>query len=328
MSTKKLMEAAADILNNTKKNAPAEPMHKVDAEVVDLGGPSPTDDKSTDDSAKIDATKAAKKATAPTTHPSDASSKIQKMKEEFEDEDLYQEDMEAIFANETLSEDFKQKAATIFEARVLDRVTQISEQLESEYNQALEEAITNITEDLTSKIDDYLTHVVEEWVDENQIAIETGLRSELTEEFISGLKNLFAEHYIDVPEEKVDLVEELAGKVEELEEKLDEEIEKVISFKKALVESKKDLIMQEVCEGLLSTQAEKIKELAESVQFSTEEEYKSKLEIIKENYFPSGAVKRVNSDHLNESIETDKKATVTTDPYVAAVVNAISRTKI
>lgn len=327
MANDKLMEAAADILNQSKKNAPAEPMHKVDAEVVDLGGPKNTDAKPLDDSEKIDAIKAAKKATAPITHPSNASAKIEKMKEESEDgSEIFQEDIQAIFADEKLSEEFKEKVSTIFEARVLDRVTQIQEELESQYSEALEDAVSKINEELSEKIDDYLNYVVEQWLEENEIAIETGLRSELTEDFISGLRNLFAEHYIDVPTEKVDLVEELAAKVESLEDQLNEEIERGITFKKSLIESKKDLIMRDVCEGLTSTQAEKIETLAESVQFSTEEEYAEKLETIRENYFPSG-VKKVETNHLHEEIQDDSKQKYV-DPFVAQVANAISRTKI
>jgi hypothetical protein len=165
-------------------------------------------------------------------------------------------------------------------------------------------------------------------MEENAIAIETGLRAELTEDFIAGLRNLFAEHYIDVPAEKVDLVEELAGKVEELESKLNEEIERGVGFAKALVESRKVEIAREVTEGLTATQAEKIKSLAEGVEFSTEDEYKSKLETVRENYFPSGT-KKASEDQLNEQFEdteSEKKAVIS-DPFVAAVSQAISKTK-
>ena len=154
------------------------------------------------------------------------------------------------------------------------------------------------------------------------------LRSEITEDFISGLRGLFAEHYIDVPEDKVDLVDELAGQVEDLEAKLNEEIQRGIEAKKALVESVKKEITHEVCEGLTDTQVEKIKSLAESVEFSTEDEYKTKLETIRENYFPSGA-KKATEDQLHEQIEdAEGEKKVIADPFVAAVSQAISKTKI
>jgi hypothetical protein len=356
MATNKLMEAAAEILAGSKKNASSMPIEKMPgADAVDLGGPTPTNGKPDDDSEKIDTTKAAKSATAPTTKPSNASSanvtaKMNQEEEENEDEviaemhgdeaedkammkkmkmkEKMKEDIDSLFSDDsTISEEFKSKAATIFEARVLDRVTQIEEEVESKYAGMLEEAVAEIKSDLTTKVDDYLNYVVEQWIEENQIAIESGLRAELTEEFIAGLRNLFAEHYIDVPTEKVDLVDELAGKVEELESKLNEEMERGIGYAKALVESRKNEITREVCEGLTTTQTEKIKTLAESVEFSTEDEYKNKVETIRENYFPSG-IKKADANDLHEQVEDTAEQKVITDPFVAAVSQAISKTKL
>ena len=238
------------------------------------------------------------------------------------------EDIDSLFSDDsTISEEFKEKAATIFEARIFDRVTQIEEEIESKYASMLEEAVDQIESDLTTKVDDYLNYVVEQWLADNEIAIESGLRAELTEEFIAGLRNLFAEHYIDVPTEKVDLVDELATKVEELESKLNEEIERGISYAKALVESRKNEVTREVCEGLTTTQAEKIKSLAEGVDFSTEEEYKEKLETIRENYFPSG-IKKADETQLHEQVEEASEQKAINDPFVALVSKAISKTKI
>jgi hypothetical protein len=258
------------------------------------------------------------------------------MDEDYSDYDLVEElrnqmhdDIQALFADdETISEDFKTKAATIFEARVFDRVAQIQEQIEAEYAGQLVEAVETIKEELTEKVDDYLNYVVEQWMEENEIAIESGLRSEITEDFIAGLRNLFAENYINVPEDKVELVDELASKVEELEVKLNEEIEANIQYKKQLTEAIKVQLVNEVCEGLTATQVEKIKALAESVEFSTEEEFVEKLETIRENYFPSG-VKKANVAQLHEEVEDDGSEKKTSaDPYVASVVQAISKIKI
>jgi hypothetical protein len=332
------MEAAADILASSKgKNGmPLEKMAGSDA--VDLGGPTPQTYKQDDDSAKIDVTKAAKSATAPTTNASNASSANVTAKMKQEDEEVDGEvitedkidlsaDINAMFADDsTISEEFKSKVSTIFEARISDRVTQIQEEIETRYAGMLEEAVESVKSDLTEKVDDYLSYVVEQWMEENQIAIESGLRAELTEDFIGGLRNLFAEHYIDVPAEKVDLVDELAGKVEELESKLNEEIERGVSYAKALVESRKNEIAREITEGLTATQAEKIKSLAEGVEFSTEDEYKSKLETIRENYFPSGT-KKATEAQLNEQFEEADEKKVINDPFVAAVSQAISKNK-
>ena len=365
MATNKLMEAAAEILASSKSSAGGMPMPKLTQNTPpgnpgtpeDLGGPTPQNYKNNDDSAKLTNKATAKSASAPTTKPSAASSDVQlgdkNMKygsgtnmmpeeEDREDEELIddesaveemkaqmKEDVASLFADDSsISEDFKARAATIFEARVFDRVAQIQEQIEAEYAGMLAEALEEIKADLTEKVDDYLNYVVEQWMDENEIAIESGLRSEITEDFIAGLRNLFAENYINVPEDKVELVDELASKVEELEVKLNEEIEANIQYKKQLTEAIKVQLVNEVCEGLTATQVEKIKSLAESVEFSTEEEFVEKLETIRENYFPSG-VKKADVAQLHEEVEddgSDKK--VVADPYVASVVQAISRTKI
>jgi exonuclease VII large subunit len=342
------MEAAADILTQSKKSAPSEPMHKMSTQVVDVGGPTPENYKPDDDSAKLDTTKAVDNSAASKNAASikmKASAASAKMEETESEEEVIaekshdmeekkemmkkkmKEDVDALFADDsTISEEFKEKVSTIFEARVQDRVSQIEEEIETKYTSMLEEAIDDIKTDLTNKVDDYLNYVVEQWLTDNEIAIESGLRAELTEEFIAGLRNLFAEHYIDVPTEKVDLVDELAGKVEELESKLNEEIERGISYAKALVESRKNELSREVCEGLTTTQAEKIKSLAEGVEFSTEEEYTNKLETIRENYFPSG-IKKANEQQLHEIVEDAGEQKVINDPFVAAVSNAISKTK-
>ena len=342
MSNNKLMEAAADILASSKGKNGA-PMEKMQGtEVEDLGGPTPQNSKPDDDSNKIHAGKGAKSAVAPTNKPSDASAKMEEKELDGEvisekSHDMEEkkemmkkkmkEDVDALFADDnTISEEFKSKVSTIFEARVEDRVTQIEEEIETRYAGMLEEAVESVKADLTEKVDDYLSYVVEQWMEENQIAIESGLRAELTEDFIGGLRNLFAEHYIDVPAEKVDLVDELAGKVEELESKLNEEIERGVSYAKALVESRKNEIAREIGEGLTATQAEKIKTLAESVEFSTEDEYKSKLETLRENYFPSGT-KKATEAQLNEQFEETEEKKVINDPFVAAVSQAISKTK-
>ena len=328
MASNKLMEAAADILASSKGSAPAMPPQKLGGEVVDLGGPTNTNDKPTDDSAKIDAAKAIKsQMQAPQTKPSAASSDTQNNLGQ--GQKTMKEDIEALFADdETISDEFKSKVSTIFEARVQDRITQLEEETEARYAGMLEEAVESIKQDLTEKVDDYLSYIVEQWMEENQIAIESGLRAEMTEDFIAGLRNLFAENYIDVPAEKVDLVEELAAKVEELEGKLNEEIDRGVSYAKALVESRKSELTREVCEGLTDTQVEKIKSLAESVEFSTEDEYKEKLETIRENYFPSGIVKASESQLQEEVTDGSEKQIVSNDPLVAAVANAISKTKL
>jgi len=316
-----LLEAAAEILANSKKSAPSDSPKKPEGEVQDLGGDTP--EKHADSNVK-NAT--GTKATAPTTKPSAASSKMEETEVDGEvvAEDL-SADIDAIFGDENISEEFKSKVSTIFEARVTDRINTIKEEIETEYSSMLEEAVESIRTDLTEKVNDYLDYIVEEWMKQNEVAIEKGLRTEMVEDFIGGLRNLFAEHYIDVPAEKVDLVDELATKVEGLEDKLNEEIQRGIEYKKQLTEAKKIDVVRTVCEGLTSTQVEKIKSLAESVEFSTEEEYQEKLETIRENYFPSG-MKKANASQMHEQVEDGSEKPVIKDARMAAYASAISKT--
>jgi hypothetical protein len=326
MAKNKLFEAAAEILAAGKgKNAM--PAEKLEGEIQVAGGPTPENAKPDDDSHKM--TFMSKSATAPTTKPSAASAK---MEEEQKDGEVVAEekvdltaDVDSLFADDsTISEEFKGKVKTIFEARVYDKVKQIEEETEAKYASMLEEAVEAVKTDLTEKVNDYIGYVVEQWMEENQIAIEKGIRSEITEDFINGLRNLFAEHYIDVPSEKVDLVDELAGKLEEVEAKLNEEVERNVEYRKALIEAHKTEVTREVCEGLTATQAEKIKALAESVEFSTEDEFKEKLETIRENYFPSG-VKKADEAQLNEQVDEEKPAVVS-DAFMNSIVQSISKT--
>jgi len=316
-----LLEAAAEILANSKKSAPSDSPKKPEGEIQDLGGDTP--EKHADSNVK-NAT--GTKAVAPTTKPSAASSK---MEETEVDGEIVAEDMsadiEAIFGDENISEEFKSKVSTIFEARVTDRINTIKEEIETEYSSMIEEAVESIRTDLTEKVNDYLDYIVEEWMKQNEVAIEKGLRTEMVEDFIGGLRNLFAEHYIDVPAEKVDLVDELATKVESLEDKLNEEIQRGIEYKKQLTEAKKIDVVRTVCEGLTSTQVEKIKSLAESVEFSTEEEYQEKLETIRENYFPSG-MKKANASQMHEQVEDGSEKPAIKDARMAAYASAISKT--
>lgn len=248
------------------------------------------------------------------------------------------EDVDAMFAGSDLSEEFKDKASTIFEAAVSARV--IAEQarleeefetksaaLEEEFSTKLEEAVAEINEELTSKIDSYLDYVVEQWMEDNAVAIESTLRNEVMEEFVEGLKGLFAEHYIDVPQEKVNVIESLASKVEELEAKLDEQITENSQIKSALVESEKKEVFESYLSDLALTQQEKFKALAEGVDFDGDlEVYAKKLAIIKENYFATEKKGPQQSNITEETFEgeTDTKE-VTVDPSVNRYVQAISR---
>lgn len=231
-------------------------------------------------------------------------------------------DVTALFGSEELSEEFKESATTIFEAAVLSKVNEVLDTATVEMASELDAEKETMIEDLSTKLDDYLEYVAEEWMKENELAIEKGVRAEIVENFMHGLRNLFAENYIDIPEEKVDLVDELAGKVEELEASVSEEVDRNIEIKKELVEMKKDKELAVVCEGLTDSQIEKMKSLAEGVDYDADT-YADKLATIKENYFPSEEV--VENDATDEEpLEIEEEATEVTGS-MAAYTDAISR---
>jgi hypothetical protein len=208
------------------------------------------------------------------------------------------EHVEALFAGEDLSEEFKQKAVTIFEAAVKAKMQSEIARLEEAYAATLEEEVNTIKEELSSNVDDYLNYVVEQWVSDNEVAIEAGLRTELTEDFISGLRQLFAENYIDIPEDKISVVEELGNKVEELESKLNEEIERNVELTKVLSESNKNEVMYAMTEGLTATQAEKLKQLSENVEFVDSSSYAKKIQTLRESYFPTSVNAQTELDTI------------------------------
>jgi hypothetical protein len=241
---------------------------------------------------------------------------------------MHKEDMEALFSGENLSEEFQAKAATIFESAVIARAVEVTESLEAQILASAEESVEEIKAELEEQVDAYLNYMVEEWVNENTVAIESGLKSEIVEDFMAGLKNLFVEHYIDVPEEKVDVLEAIAEENAELEAKLNEALNKNIELAQAIVESRKSELVTSVCEGLTATQSEKVKALAEGVEFTTEGEYVKKLSIIRESYVKTEptkvktATKQIQLAEASEPVVAEDLA-----PSMAAYVNAISRTK-
>lgn len=237
------------------------------------------------------------------------------------------EDVDALLAGENLSEEFKTKAAVIFEAAVNARVQSISEQMQEKLVQQFDEEVDSYKQELAERVDDYLNYVVEQFMEENKLAIDVGLKAELTESFIDGMKNLFAEHYIDIPEEKVDLVSELADKVTSLEDQLNEQMNKAVELNKELNEHKKIEAIHAVCEGLTQTQVEKVVSLAEGVDFTTQEEFVEKLEMIKESYFPSNVKVADKSEFLDEQAYTSapEETTKYVDPEVAMIAKSITK---
>ena len=231
--------------------------------------------------------------------------------EEIEEEEEFDvsEDVSALLEGEELSEEFQEKARTIFEAALRSKVEEIKEGMIAAYDEAYEERlveeVTEIKSALTERVDSYLEYVAEEWVTENRLAIESGLKAEMSESFLSGMKSLFEEHYVSIPEEKYDVLESMVEKLDEMETKLNEQIEKNITLNSRLSESVADGIFDEVAEGLALSQKEKLASLAESVEFESAKTYREKLEMLKESYFAAKKAPKAQTENLSEEVDID-----------------------
>jgi len=222
--------------------------------------------------------------------------------EQVEEEKIdVEEDINALIAGEELSEEFQSKARTIFEAAIKSKIEGLKEQLKGQYEQSLTEEVESVKKELTERVDSYLEYVAEEWVKENQLAIEHGLKTEMTESFLTGIKGLFEDHYVSIPEEKYDVIENMVDKLDEMEGKLNEQIEKNVALNRRLAESTADGIFAEVTEGLADTQKDKLAGLVENVEFESEADYREKLVTLRNSYFPENTgTQRDQSENLSE----------------------------
>ena len=304
------------------------------ASVEDLGGPTPENYKPDDDSAKLKTPggtlKQVKDVVTKSAGKADSMPAGMKEEEEVEGEVVaedetteeevvaeeetteeydIEEDVNALLQGEELSEEFQEKAKTIFEAAINSKVAQIKEQLEAQYEEKFVEEIVAAKESLTERVDSYLEYVSDEWMEENQLAVEHGLKTDMTESFLSGMKNLFEEHYVSIPEDKYDVLESMVEKLDDMETKLNEQIEKNVSLNARLSESVADGILDQVSEGLAQTQKEKLASLAESVEFESEESYREKLETLKESYFASKKESSAaKTETLSEGMSNDHES--------------------
>jgi hypothetical protein len=223
------------------------------------------------------------------------------MKEEYDIE----EDVNALLSGEELSEEFQEKARTIFETAIKSKVAEIKEELQAQYEESLVEELVAIKEELTDRVDAYLEYVADEWVAENALAVEAGIKTEMTESFLQGMKGLFEDHYVSIPEDRYDVIESMVDKLDEMEGKLNEQIQRNVALNQRLAESVADVIFSEVCEGLALSQKDKLASLAENVEFDGEDNYREKLVTLRESYFPSNTgTQRNHSENLSESTES------------------------
>ena len=217
-----------------------------------------------------------------------------------------EQDVQALFEGEELSEEFQTKARTIFEAAIKEKVSEIKENLQTAYEQALVEEVASVRDELTERVDAYLEYVADEWIQENQLQVESGLKTEMTESFLEGMKSLFEEHYVSVPEDKYDVLESMVDKLDEMESKLNEQIERNVALNQRLAESNSDVILADVSEGLALSQKEKLASLASNVEFESETDYREKLVKLKESYFPSKtSAPSAHSETISEGTAVD-----------------------
>ena len=246
----------------------------------------------------------------------------EKMEEEFDIE----EDVNALLAGEELSEEFQEKARTIFEAAIRSKVGEIKEQLQETYENALIEEVEFIKQELTDRVDSYLEYVADEWIQENSLAIEHGLKTEMTESFLQGMKSLFEDHYVSIPEDRYDVIESMVDKLDEMESKLNEQIERNVALNRRLAESVADVIFAEVAEGLALSQKDKLASLAENVEFDSEANYREKLVTLRESYFPTNTgTQRDATENLSEEVSYDGTESTSVSPVMEAYLQTLSR---
>ena len=347
----------------TKGAAPAESMPSAGIPVEDLGGPTPENSRPDDDSNRLKEPGAtlkqvrdvvnAKAAPAEEVEVDEdqevvseaeateeevvseeevAADEVVAEAEETEEELVEEEgfdieaDVQALLEGEELSEEFEEKARTIFEAAVKTKVAEMQESLHETYQNALVEEVVAIREELSERVDSYLEYVADEWFQENVLAVEQGLKNEVTESFITGMKGLFEEHYVTIPDDKYDVLESMVDKLDEMEGKLNEQIERNVVLNRRLAESTADVVFAEVAEGLADTQKDKLATLAENVEFESDSDYREKLVTLKKSYFPeSASTPKSTSENLSEEVSTNEVISEEVSPMMQAYLQTLSR---
>ena len=353
-------EGLIDVASGVSKSSTAvnanakagEPIDTSQGNWEDLGGPTPQNYKSDDDSAKLKTPggnlkqvsdvvtnrkgKTLKQgdeaevtdeqevvAEEPATEEVVAEAEVE---EEVIEEVNIEDDVNALLGGEELSEEFREKAKLVFETALNSKVAEVKEALEAKYQETLEEKIAEEKTALSERVDSYLEYVADEWFTENTLAVEQGLKTELTESFLSGMKGLFEEHYVSIPDDKYDVLESMVEKLDDMETKLNEQIEKNVGLNKRLGESVANGILESVSDGLAATQKEKLASLAESVEFESEESYREKLETLKESYFASKGTPTSNTENLSEGVD-NSAGSVSHSPSMDAYLKSLSAFK-
>ena len=294
------LASVKDVVNSKAK--PADPMPKAVMAGKELEG----EEISEDEAPTTDEVVAEEETTTDEVVAEEETTEEEVVAEEEDYKVDVEQDVQALFEGEELSEEFQSKARTIFEAAIKEKVSEIKENLQTAYEQALVEEVASVRDELTERVDAYLEYVADEWIQENQLQVESGLKTEMTESFLEGMKSLFEEHYVSVPEDKYDVLESMVDKLDEMESKLNEQIERNVALNQRLAESNSDVILADVSEGLALSQKEKLASLASNVEFESETDYREKLVKLKESYFPSKtSAPSAHSETISEGTAVD-----------------------
>ena len=325
-----ILKQVKDIVNKGAK--PADPMPKGMKEEEEVEGEVVAEDEqTTEDQADVVSEEETTESEEQEIVAEEESSEEEEVvaEEQIEDSIDVEEDLTALLEGEELSEEFQNKARTIFEAAIKTKISEVKSELQEQYEKTIVEEVASVKAELAERVDAYLEYVSDEWMSENKLAVEAGLKTEMTESFLTGMKSLFEDHYVTIPEDKYDVLNSMVEKLDEMEGKLNEQINKNVALNKRLAESTSDVILADVSEGLAVTQKDKLATLAESVEFDGEDNYREKLVTLRNSYFPAnpGAPKQ-QTENLSEGAETGHQQPAVTgsmESYLKAISRSVKK---
>ena len=325
-----ILKQVKDIVNKGAK--PADPMPKGMKEEEEVEGEVVAEDEqTTEDQADVVSEEETTESEEQEIVAEEESSEEEEVvaEEQIEDSVDVEEDLTALLEGEELSEEFQNKARTIFEAAIKTKISEVKSELQEQYEKTIVEEVASVKAELAERVDAYLEYVSDEWMSENKLAVEAGLKTEMTESFLTGMKSLFEDHYVTIPEDKYDVLNSMVEKLDEMEGKLNEQINKNVALNKRLAESTSDVILADVSEGLAVTQKDKLATLAENVEFDGEDNYREKLVTLRNSYFPAnpGAPKQ-QTENLSEGAETGHQQPAVTgsmESYLKAISRSVKK---
>ena len=326
-----ILKQVKDIVNKGAK--PADPMPKgmKEEEVEVEGDVVAEEEQTTEDQADVVSEEETTESEEQEIVAEEESSEEEEVvaEEQIEDSVDVEEDLTALLEGEELSEEFQNKARTIFEAAIKTKISEVKSELQEQYEKTIVEEVASVKAELAARVDAYLEYVSDEWMSENKLAVEAGLKTEMTESFLTGMKSLFEDHYVTIPEDKYDVLNSMVEKLDEMEGKLNEQINKNVALNKRLAESTSDVILADVSEGLAVTQKDKLASLAENVEFDGEDNYREKLVTLRNSYFPANpGTPTTKTENLSEGAETGHQQPAVTgsmESYLKAISRSVKK---